>query len=74
MSKKQSPTRNSRGEELHDCEKKILEMFMEKKITISEAMFVFEKIKFAAFYGEMTARHEARQKPSQSTGSQAMFR
>jgi len=40
-----------RGKELQEVEVEILEIFNKKKLTISEALFIFEKIKFSAFVG-----------------------
>lgn len=79
MNKKKNPKLNSsRAAELRTCENKILEMFAEKHVTVSEALFIFEKIKFAALYGEMAiqAAHTGKltpQSPSQKK-EQAMFR
>ena len=54
-------------------------MFADKHITVSEALFIFEKIKFAAFYGEMTVAASQlalkKQRDSQlQAQKQSMFR
>jgi hypothetical protein len=46
----------SRSAEMQACEKAILELFTEKQITVSEALFIFEKIKFSALYGTMATQ------------------
>jgi len=80
MNKKKNPKPNSsRAIELKSCETKILEMFADKHITVSEALFIFEKIKFAAFYGEMTVAASQlalkKQRDSQlQAQKQSMFR
>jgi len=78
MNKKKNQLK-SRSEDLKDCETTILQMFADKHITVSEALFIFEKIKFAAFYGEMTVAASQfeikRQKDSQlQAQKQSMFR
>jgi hypothetical protein len=66
--KKQNPKSNpSRSEEMQSCEKAILELFTEKHITVSEALFIFEKIKFSALYGTMASQVEHKPKET-STG------
>ena len=42
----------SRADKVLACERAILTIFEGERITISEAIFIFEKIKFAALYGE----------------------
>ena len=55
--KNQNPKSNpSRSAEMQACEKAILELFTEKQITVSEALFIFEKIKFSALYGTMATQ------------------
>ena len=41
----------TRSHDLQAVEIEILEIFKEKNLTISEALFIFEKIKFSAFIG-----------------------
>ena len=66
--------RRVRSDELRQCEKTILEMFSDKHITVSEALFIFEKIKFAAFYGDMAAQVELHRRAEQTKPNQHMFR
>jgi hypothetical protein len=71
--KKPKPVVPSRSMEMHSCEKAILELFEAKHITVSEALFIFEKIKFSALYGTMASQIE-RPKALTIQGSSSMFR
>jgi hypothetical protein len=70
MAKKIKPTPDAlaRAKELHQCEAEILHIFDTHKVTVPEAVFVFEKIKFTALLSDANIQaSKLRQASSKST-------
>jgi hypothetical protein len=63
----------TRSQDLQAIEGEILEIFNQKNLTISEALFIFEKIKFSAFVG-LTAEGEKQARKNTPLSMDTMFR
>jgi hypothetical protein len=65
----------ARADELSVCEKELMQVFTAHAITVPEAIFMFERIKFTAMHGDMARNSEmrAKQKEQQET-VESMFR
>jgi hypothetical protein len=71
---KQNPPKISpRVSELLTCEKEMIKIFETHHVTLPEAVFIFEKIKFSSFYHSMFAGLSHR-KDAALQSNEMMFR
>jgi hypothetical protein len=64
----------ARAKEMTKCEGELLLIFKNYKVTMPEAIFMFEKIKFSALHNDALRQRGGEQRPVTEKKSDTMFR